>query len=150
MSPQNWRTLNFFDFQRRRWAAAPSSRVKRDPPSLGVRLIWLVWSRPPRASILNNLNITNNNMIYNNDDRVTTTTTTIIQLRLGRIKEQFILPFGGLNRSAFIRRADFHSSEKVRDYPFDLRKTVTFDSSSSRWRHDGSHSTTNIDRGTYG
>ena len=65
------------------------------------------------------MNNTNNNMIYNNDDRVTTTATTIIRIRLGRIKEQFILPFRGLNQSAFLRRVDFHSSETVRDYPFD-------------------------------
>ena len=76
------------------------------------------------------MNNTNNNMIYNNNDRATTAATTIIRLRLGRIKDQYILPFGVLNRSAFIRRADFRSSKTVRDYPFDSGKTVTIDSSS--------------------
>ena len=57
--------------------------------------------------------------MYNNEYRETTTATTIIRLRLGRIEEQFILPFRGLNQSAFLRRADFHPSEKVRDHPFD-------------------------------
>ena len=86
--------------------------------------------------------------MYNNKHRVTTTTTTIIHLRLGRIKEQFILPFRGLNRSAFLRRADFHSSI-VRDYPFDFgkrRRSILLLGDDD----DGSHSTTNIDRGTYG